>query len=162
MPLKKPKHYSPADAYVRITAFCAYQERTQQEVRDKLYTYGLEEDEVEEIIVRLIQENYVNEERFAKTFAGGKFRMKKWGRVKIKLELKARGLSAYCIQKGMNEIDPDAYWETLVELAQKKDATETERNPLARKQKVARFLIGKGYEQDLVWEAVNGLTGDSE
>lgn len=129
-------------------------------MRDKLYTYGLDEDEVEEIILRLIQENYVNEERFAKTFAGGKFRMKKWGRIKIKLELKARGLSTYCIQKGMNEIDPEVYWETLVDLAEKKDASEKESNPLVRKQKVARFLIGKGYEQDLVWEAVNGLNQD--
>ncbi len=161
MPAKQPKFYSPADAYVKIAAFCAYQERTQQEVRDKLYTYGLEESEVEESIVRLIQENYVNEERFAKTFAGGKFRMKKWGRIKIKLELKARGLSTYCIQKGMNEIEPEAYWDTLLELAEKKNASEKESNPLIRKQKVARFLMGKGYEQDLVWEAVSTVNADS-
>ncbi|MDJ1471190.1 regulatory protein RecX [Xanthocytophaga flava] len=157
MPAKQPKFYSPADAYVKATAFCAYQERTQQEVREKLYTYGLEEDEVEEIIVRLLQENFVNEERFAKTFAGGKFRLKKWGRIKIRLELKARGLSAYCIQKGMDEIDPEIYWDTLLELADKKNASEKEPNPLVRKQKVARFLLGKGYEQDLVWEAVNSV-----
>jgi len=155
--MKQSKYYSPGEAYVKIAAFCAYQERTQQEVREKLGTYGLEEELIEYLIVRLIQENYVNEERFAKTFAGGKFRMKKWGRIKIRAELKARGLSAYCVQKGMNEINPDAYWQTLVELAEKKNATEKESDALIRKQKIVRFLVGKGYEQDLVWEAVNGL-----
>lgn len=155
--MKAQKYYSPAEAYVKITAFCAYQERTQQEVREKLETYGLDSDETEELIVRLLQENYVNEERFAKTFAGGKFRLKKWGRLKIKAELKARGLSAYCVQKGMDEIDPDDYWDALVQLAEKKNAAEKGGDPLARKQKTVRFLMGKGYEQDLVWEAVNGL-----
>ena len=153
----KSKAYTPATAYVKITAFCAYQERTQQEVREKLLAYGLDEDEAEELIVRLIQENYVNEERFARTFAGGKFRLKKWGRVKIRGELKARGLSAYCVQKGMEEINPNQYWETLIELAGQKNALEKEPNPLARKQKIVRFLLGKGYEQDLVWEAVNEM-----
>ncbi|MCU0355538.1 MAG: recombination regulator RecX [Cytophagales bacterium] len=152
---KQPKAYTPATAYVKITAFCAYQERTQQEVREKLLGYGLDEDEAEELIVRLLQENYVNEERFARTFAGGKFRLKKWGRLKIRGELKARGLSAYCVQKGMEEINPDQYWETLLELAEQKNALEKEPNPMARKQKIVRFLLGKGYEQDLAWEAVN-------
>ncbi len=158
--MKQPKFFSVEESYVKITAFCAYQERTQDEVRKKLVTYGLTEDEVDHLIVRLLQENYVHEERFAKTFAGGKFRLKKWGRIKIKAELKARGLSSYCVQQGLNEIDPDEYWTTLLELAERKNALEKEPNTLLRKQKVARFLMGKGYEQDLIWEVIETVVQD--
>jgi regulatory protein len=155
---KQPRYYSKKEAFLKASAFCAYQERTQQEVREKLYSYGLEEDDVEEVICRLIEENFINEERFAKAFAGGKFRMKKWGRIKIKQELKARGLSTYCINKGMQEINPEEYEQTLLALLEKKNREEKESVPMLRKQKLARFLLSKGYEQDLVWDAINGLT----
>lgn len=154
----KAKKSSKSDIYLRVSAFCAYQERTQQEVRDKLYGEGVNKDEIEEIIVKLIQENFLNEERFAKAYAGGKFRMKKWGKLKIRNGLKAKGLSEYCIRKGMQEIEEDDYLKTLVELLEKKSKEIKERNPLIKKNKLARYLIGKGYESDLVWEKVNGDT----
>ena len=154
MPSPKAKNTSKNDIYLRASAFCAYQERTQQEVRDKLYGEGLIMDEIEEIIVRLIQENFLNEERFAKAYAGGKFRMKKWGRRKIRNGLKLRGLSDYCIRKGMGEIEEEDYLRTLQELILKKSGEIKEKNPLIRRNKLSRYLIGKGYEPELVWEKI--------
>src|ERR1700742_4248902 len=104
---KKRKVYTAHEALVKAEAWCAYQERCQQEVRDKLYSWGLHNAEVEPVIAELISKNFLNEERFAKAFAGGKFRIKKWGRVNIRLELKRRKLSEYCIKKGLAEIDED-------------------------------------------------------
>ncbi len=159
MPAPKPqKTYSPQDALAKAMSFCAYQERSRKEVREKLYSFGLEDDdEVESILDRLTRDNFLNEERFTKAFAGGKFRMKKWGRIKIRAELKMHGLSAELVRKGLEEIDPDDYESTLRDLAVKKNAQEREADPIIRKQKLVRYLLGKGYEQDLAWDAVNGL-----
>jgi regulatory protein len=153
MPLsKKEKVYTRQEALLKISSFCAYQERTQQEVRDKLYGYGLHKDIVEELISKLITENFINEERFAKSYAGGKFRIKKWGRVKIKDALKAKGISDYCIRKGLQEIDPKDYRSTLLFLIEKRSEKEKEKNEYKRKHKITQFLVGKGYEAELVWE----------
>ena len=100
---KTTKVYTPAQAFVKIASFCAYQERTQQEVRVKLYEYGIKTDEVEVIIVKLIEDNFLNEERFAKVYAGGKFRIKKWGRLKISRALEMKELSSYCIKSGLKK-----------------------------------------------------------
>ena len=132
--------------------FCAYQERTQQEVREKLAGLGVWGDEAEEMISRLITENFINEERYAKTYAGGKFRLKKWGRMKILQGLKQKGISEYSIKKGMQEIESDLYIQTLENLLEEKSRMEKEKNPYKRKHKISLYLIGKGYEPDLVWE----------
>src|SRR4051812_72479 len=124
---KKEKVYTRQEALIRTSSFCAYQERTQQEVRDKLYGYGLHKDMAEELISKLISENFINEERFAKTYAGGKFRIKKWGRIKIKEALKAKGISEYCIKKGLLEIDPTEYTSALLSLIEKKSEKEKEK-----------------------------------
>ena len=150
----KAKKSSNSEIYLRASSFCAYQERTQQEVRDKLYGEGVNKDVIEDTIVRLIEENFLNEERFAKAYAGGKFRMKKWGRLKIKNNLKRRGLSDYCIRKGMQEIEEKDYEATLKDLMEKKSAEIKERNMLLKKNKLSRYLIGKGYETELVWEKI--------
>jgi regulatory protein len=154
---KKEKVYTPKEAFLKISSFCAYQERTQQEVRDKLYTYKLKQDDVEEILSRLIVENFINEERFAKTYAGSKFRQKKWGRLKILRALKEKGLSEYCIKKGMAEIEGSEYGKTLDELIENRGKKETEKNIYKRKHKLAQYLIGKGYEPEEVWEKINNL-----
>ncbi len=157
MPLsKKEKVYTRQEALLKISSYCAYQERTQQEVRDKLYGYGLHKDMVEELISKLITENFLNEERFAKSYAGGKFRIKQWGTVKIREALKAKGLSDYCIRKGLLEIDASDYHQTLLSLIEKRSEKEKEKNEFKRKHKIAAYLIGKGYEGDLVWEELNG------
>lgn len=151
---KKKKTYTYAEAKAKAWAYCAYQERSQQEVRDKLYEYGLYPDEVESLIAELIGDNFLNEERFAKAYAGGKFRVKKWGRYKILQGLKQHRISDYCQRKGMAEIDPDEYYETLLDLARKKKESLIEKDLFVLKNKVVRYLIGKGYEQDLAWEAI--------
>ncbi|MFI5141877.1 MAG: regulatory protein RecX, partial [Bacteroidia bacterium] len=109
---KQIKYHTPEQALIKIRDWCAYQERCQQEARDKLYDYGLKTDDVENIIAQLVNENFINEERFAIAFAGGKFRIKKWGKVKIKQELKAKRVSDYCIKKGLAIIDNTDYINT--------------------------------------------------
>jgi regulatory protein len=135
----------------RIAGFCAYQERTHAEVRSRLWEWGVYEDETEEMIVYLIENNYLNEERFAKAYAGGKFRMKQWGRIRIKHELKYKGLSDYCIKVGLAEIDEEDYLNTIRKMIHRKADKDDFENPYLKKHKLARYIIGKGFEQNLVW-----------
>lgn len=152
---KELKYHTPKQALLKARDWCAYQERCQQEVRDKLYGYGLKTDDVENLIAQLINENFVNEERFSKAYAGGKFRIKKWGRIKIKQELKARRISDYCIQKGLAEIDEIDYTKTLKNLLAKKAKELKEKSPIKKKYKLVRYAVGKGYEQDIIFSLVN-------
>ncbi|MBD2770438.1 RecX family transcriptional regulator [Hymenobacter sp. BT664] len=156
-PDKTPKQYTPGEALQKIAAFCAYQERTQKEVEQKLRTYGLNEDEAGEIIIRLSREKLLDEERFAQAFVRGHYRHKKWGRRRIMQELKQKGLSEYCIKSGMREIDGEEYYQNLVDLLEKKDRQEKEPNPRARRMKIAQYLTSKGYEQDLIKIALDDL-----
>lgn len=145
---------SSAEALARIYRYCAYQERSHQEVKNRLYEYGLYSSEVDELLSRLITEGFLNEERFAKAFAGGKFRMKKWGRLKIQNKLESLGLTNKCIGSGMKEIDPTDYSKTLKDLIKQKAQQTIEQNSFKKRDKVARFAIAKGYEPELVWEVV--------
>ncbi len=154
---KSQKTFTPKEAKIKAAAYCAYQERTQQQVRDKLYSYGLWEESVEEILTELILNNFVNEERFAKSFVSGKFRIKKWGRRKILMRLNQFRLSPYCVKKGMEEIDLEDYQRTLEELIVKKVAVTTETDVFKRNGKIARYLVGKGYEDGLIWETIKGM-----
>ena len=135
----------------KAAGFCAYQERTHAEVRDRLYEWGIRGDEAEEMIVYLIENNYLNEERFAKAYAGGKFRMNQWGRVRIKHEMRYKGLSDYCIKIGLAEIDEGDYLETIKKMINRKANKDDFENPYLKKHKLARYIIGKGFEQELVW-----------
>ena len=135
--------------------YCAYQERSQQEVRDKLYDLGLHRNEVEQCIAQLVAENYLNEQRFAIAYAGGKFRMKEWGRVKIKLALKQKKVSDYCIRKALEEISSKDYRKTLNKLLSKKNKEVKESNPVKKKYKVAQYAISRGFEPEIVWEELN-------
>ncbi len=155
--MKTPKHYTPQEALLKAASYCAYQERTQQEVRDKLFSYGLEPEEVEDLIVRLCAEKLIDEERYAAAYVRGKYGIKKWGRRKIMQGLKGKRISEYCIKKGMQEIDPEIYWENLLHLTEKKMRSEKESNPFARKQKITFFLQTKGYETDLIQDAIKTL-----
>jgi regulatory protein len=141
-------------AKVKAGNYCAYQERTQQEVRDKLYALGLHTDEVEEVLTDLISENFVNEERFALAFASGKFRLKNWGRRKIIYELKHRNISPYCIDKALKEISDEEYNCTIQQIIDKKTSQMSGEVYLV-KNKIARHLIGKGFEAELVWSILN-------
>jgi regulatory protein len=154
------KRLTPAEALPKIQKYCAYQERCHQEVRDKLYSYGLYRNDVEEIIAELITSGFLNEERFAKAFAGGKFRMKHWGKNKIENALSFRGISKRCIQTGLKEIDDSDYRKELQQQLRKKIKSTEETNLFKKRDKVARFVIGKGYEPELVWTYLKDLLPD--
>jgi regulatory protein len=143
----------------KAASYCAYQERTQDEVRQRLKKWNVWGDEADELIAELISMNYLSEERFAKTYAGGKFRIKNWGRMKIKQELQRRGLSTYSIEKAMSEIGDKAYVDGLRGLLEKKKIllSKTETDAFKLKQKLARFALGKGYESELVWKELENL-----
>lgn len=149
------KYWTEEEAKIKIAAFCAYQERCQKEVRDKLHERGLYGDKAEELIADMISEGFLNEERFAKAFVRGKFRLKKWGRNKILQDLKFRNISANCIKYGFKEIEDQEYVDTLRELAEKKWRSLSEKDIFKKKHKVYQYLIGRGYEGDLIQEAIS-------
>lgn len=143
------------DLQTAIYRFCNYQERSQQEVRDKLYSLNATTPEVENLIAELIEAGLLNEERFARSFARGKFRIKRWGKVKIIQHLKQHRISDYCIKKGLTEIDGDEYYKELLRLTENKwYELRTERNIHIRKGKTTRFLQQRGFELSLINEAL--------
>jgi regulatory protein len=144
-------------AIQRIRHYCAYQERAQQEVRDKLYELGMTMDEVEEIMSDLIAENFLNEERFATQFAGGHFRIKGWGKVKIQHALQQKRVSSYNIKIGLKAIDEDAYLKTLQQLASKKWNSLKGERGLSRMAKTYAFLHQRGFEPILYQPIVQKL-----
>jgi regulatory protein len=134
-----------------IVYYCKYQERCHSETRNKLYELGFGTDEVERQLSELIEAGALNEERFAKAYARGRFRMKHWGRQKIVQQLRLKKVSEYCIRKGLAEIDGEEYITVLTGLARKKAVElKKEKNIFTKKGKIYRFLVQKGYEQDLV------------
>jgi regulatory protein len=141
-------------ALPKIKQYCAYQERCHKEVKDKLYNFGLYKIEVETLIAQLIEEDYLNEERFAKQFAGGKFRMKGWGRTKIIYELKQKQVSAYCIKLALREIDDTAYELHLKNLATEKWRNFKNESLLSKKAKTYSYLLQKGYEGELLQKVI--------
>ncbi|CAL1520832.1 regulatory protein RecX [Chitinophaga sp. MM2321] len=137
-------------AILKLRQYCAYQERCHQEVKYKCLEVGLRGNEVEEAIAALIADNFLNEERFAKAFAGGKFRVKQWGRKKIIAELKQKQVSAYCIKKGMEEIDDDDYEAALIKVAGKKYQSLKGETPMKRRYKTVQYLLQRGFETELI------------
>lgn len=163
MPEKKApvKITEPHLALIKMQSWCAYQERAQQEARDKLYELGMWQEAVENIISKLIEDNFLNEERFAMQFARGKFNIKKWGRIKIRMELKQRRISDYCLKKALQQIDETEYMATLKKLIESKRKLTKEKNPIKLKYKLMSYALSKGYEKDLVFDVLNDL-GDEE
>jgi regulatory protein len=145
------KQLTKEKAVPKIRHYCGYQERSHSEVREKLYSMGLWKKEVEEIISQMIEEKYLDEERFALLFAASKFRQKHWGRVKIKHELKQKQVSAYCIKKAIEQIDESEYEKALQKIASAKwRILKTEKNIFVKKRKLHDYLLQKGYEYDLI------------
>src|SRR5882672_10064540 len=131
---------STREALNKIFRYCAYQERSHQEVKNKLYEYGLRTADVDEVLSYLITEGFLNEERYAKAFTGGKFRIMKWGRLKIQRELESSGVSPRNIARGLTEIPPAEYSETLLGLVRRKAGQIVDENIYRRKNRIARFL----------------------
>jgi regulatory protein len=141
----------------KLRQYCAYQERCHSEVKYKCLELGLRGAQVEEAIALLITDNFLNEERFAIAFAGGKFRIKQWGRKKIAMELKQKQVSAFCIKKGLQEIDEDDYYQVLTRLVEKKyDALKGEAI-IKRKYKTMQYLLQKGFEAPLIQEVLEQI-----
>lgn len=148
--------------YAKITNWCAYQERSHAEVRRKLLGFGLSEQVANEMIARLISENYINEERFATALAGGKFRMKKWGRIKIKMELRKHAVSEYSIKKALASIDEQDYEKALKELIEKKKRALKSPISVNDIYKIRNYAISRGFEPDLVAQFTNKFENQYE
>jgi len=140
-------------ALQKLKQYCAYQERCHREVREKLYSFDLKRKEVEMLLTQLIEEGYLNEERFALAFAGGKFRIKHWGKEKIRFTLKQKQVSDYCIRKALGSIDDTDYDSTFAVTANKKlQLLRAEKNIFIKKRKLRDHLLQKGYEARLIYE----------
>ncbi|MEZ4917754.1 MAG: regulatory protein RecX [Saprospiraceae bacterium] len=146
---KEEKEYTPDEILAKLEHYCAYQERSPKEVRQKLSELGADAEASELIYTILLGDNYLNEERFAMAFAGGKFRVKHWGRHKIRMALRKHGIGNALIEKALSEIDPDQYEATLRRLLEAKRA-QVEGDPRAR-QKILNYMLQAGFEQDLVF-----------
>ncbi len=151
---QKPLNLDKKTALLKAESWCAYQERSQQEVRNKLYEWNLFPNEVEEVISELISTNFLNEERFAHAYTSGKFKIKKWGKLKIKQGLKLKKVPDKLIQKALNGIEMDNYLAILLATAIKKEATITEKDGLKKKYKLISYLQSKGFENDLIFDVL--------
>ena len=148
----KNKFITPADALKRAYKYCAYQERSQQEVRDKLYSLGLHKKDVEQTISLLITERFLNEERFAIAYAGGKFRIKQWGKVKIRHALRLKNVSDYCIRTALSQISDHDYEQALRSLIEACSKKIKEKDSWKKNYRIAQYVVSRGFESDVVWE----------
>lgn len=149
-PKPKKKITDEKVALAKAEHYCAYQERAQQEVRDKLYEWGLWPDAVEHIISQLIAGNFLNEERFAKAYARGKMNLKHWGKGKIKQGLKQKRVSDPLIRKALLSLDGDDYFAILQKVIEKKSRLLTEKDPFKRNFKLKQYVLSRGFEGDLI------------
>ena len=147
--------YTVDEAQKKLENYCAYQERCHKDVRKKLKDMKMIPEAIDNIVVHLINHNFLNEERFAKAFVRGKFRIKKWGKNRLVRELKFKDVSKYAIDVALKEIDEADYFETLDELTQKRIAQVNEKNIYKKKKKVADYLLYRGWESHLVYQKLN-------
>lgn len=145
------------EALLKMMNYCVYQDRCHQEVEEKLKALDMYEDAKNHIIIKLLEDDFLNEERFARSYARGKFRIKKYGRVRITRELKSRAISVYNLKAGLSEIDEEEYINTLRDLAQHKLNITKESNVYKKRQKIYQHLAYKGYETELIYDVINDL-----
>ena len=150
---QKKKYHTPEAALLKLQSYCAYQERCHQEVVAKLFDLGIYGDNQDDIIAKLIADNFLNEERFAVSYARGKFRIKQWGKIRIRQALKMRHIPEYSIKKAMQGIDTEGgYLETLTKVISTK--AKDYADDRQKKQKLAAFAMSKGFESELIWEVL--------
>ncbi len=147
------QNFSLSELKQKAERYCAYQERSHKEVVQKLYDLRATKEEIDEVVVHLIEHDFLNEERFARSFARGKHSIKKYGKIRIINELKFRNISAYNIKKALEEISDEMYQNTFTELSDRAWHSIPEKNSLKKKKKFCDFLLRKGYESELVYEA---------
>lgn len=157
----KPKTTStPEQAFMKLKHYCGYQERCHAEVKEKAYSLGLRKAEVEQILSRLIEENYLNEERYAQLFVGGYFRQKKWGINKIVYALKQKNVSAFNIKKALKEIDQDEYYKTAEKLGKNKWNLLKHEQHINRESKTMAYMMQKGYEPSLIQQIIKNIKAE--
>lgn len=156
------KYLTPEQALQKLKHFCGYQERSHYETQQKLYSLGLYKKDVEILLSQLIEENYLNEERYAIAFASGRFRIKQWGRIKIKYEMQQHKVSSYNITKALKSIDETDYLATLQALAVKKWASLKSEQYLNRQAKTTSFLMQRGFEPNLIAAAIAKVRDNSK
>ena len=144
-------------ALLKLQHYCAYQDRCHQEVRTKLLDIKVYGDELENIMTDLIRDDFLNEERYAKSYCRGKFRMKKWGKNKILQGLKLKRISAYCIKKGMTEIEDDEYIGTLLSILEKNIEKHKSLGLMLAKDRAYKYAMSRGYEANLILENLKNL-----
>ena len=155
--MQSSKAYSVTEATRKLEGYCAYQERCHKEVIQKLKDMRMIPEAIDQIVTHLIEHNFLNEERFAQSFARGKFNIKKWGRNRIVNELKQRNISRFNIKTALKEIDDSSYLKTLDELSKKRLSQITETNPQKRRKKLADYLLYRGWESQLVYQKIKEL-----
>lgn len=153
---------TPQQAFQKVKHYCAYQERSHAEVTEKLYGFGLRKIDVETLLSQLIEEDYLNEERFAVQFAGGKFRIKQWGKVKIEHELKQKRVSPRNIKKALSQIDEDAYAKTLKNLVTRKWNSLKAEQYLNRMAKTTNYMLQKGFERNEISAVIHLIRNKEE
>src|SRR5690606_3130548 len=151
------KRLTKEEAMQKLKHFCGYQERCHREVIEKLYNLGVRKIDHDEILAGLIEENYLNEERFAIHFAGGRYRMKNWGRKKIMYALREKQINDYCIKKALQQIDEDDYEKKLKELVEKRYASLRNEQYMVRNKKTIDYVLQKGYEHNLIIQALDKM-----
>ena len=141
----------------KLEQYCIYQDRCHKEVEQKMKEYKLIPEARELILLDLMKDNFLNEERFAKSFARGKFRIKNWGKQRIVRELKFKDISTYNIKSALKEIDDEEYHTTIYRITENRNAVISESNIHKRKQKLIGFLMRKGFESELIYKVVNEI-----
>ena len=154
----KKKSFTVDEIKRKLENYCVYQDRCHKEVEQKMWEYQLIPEAKEMILLSLLKDNFLNEERFAKSYARGKFRIKSWGKPRIIKELKFRDISAYNIKTALKEIDETEYVKTIYRITENRNTVITESNIYKRKQKLIGFLMRKGFENELIYKVVNEVT----
>lgn len=157
----KTKIYTRESALEKMKAYCAQEERCHQDIDQKLRGYGVYPDDREEVIAELISEGFLNETRYAIAFAQGKLRQNQWGRKKIEMALKQKGLSTYCIQAGLQSLDEKDYLESLQKVLQQRDRATKEIHPKQRAYKLIQYAISRGFEYELAAACLSNMDLDT-
>ena len=155
--IQKKKSFTVDQLHRKLEQYCVYQDRCHKEVEQKMRDYNLIPEARELILLSLMKDNFLNEERFSKSYARGKFRIKSWGKQRIVRELKFRDISAYNIKTALKEIDPEEYIATMYRITENRNEVLTEANHYKRKQKLIDFLMRKGFENELIFKTVKDV-----
>jgi regulatory protein len=154
---KEKKYFTVHEIKRKLEHYCAYQDRCHKEVEQKMWEFNLIPEAKEFILLSLMKDDFLNEERFSKSYARGKFRIKNWGKQRIVRELKFRDISAYNIKTALKEIDKDEYVDTIKKIASLKNNTIKEPNSFKKKKKLYDYLYRKGFESNLIQDAISKL-----